>query len=119
MRLFVKKVLPLNILNNYTTTSLQDMSVYRTHMKIVSDILTTTRDDLPDEQGASITYLIRKANISHGRISKILNTLVSQGLLEQTNSDGACKYKISNVGREFLQAYNTFNRFADSFGLTI
>jgi hypothetical protein len=49
----------------------------------------------------------------------MLGTLVAQGLLEQTNSNGACKYKISNVGREFLQAYNTFNKFADSFGLTI
>jgi predicted transcriptional regulator len=88
-------------------------------MKIIGDILTTTRDELPNEEGASITYLIRKANISHGRISKILGTLVSQGLLEQTNSDGACKYKISSTGREFLQAYSTFNKFADSFGLTI
>lgn len=95
------------------------MSVYRTHMKIIGDILTTTRDDLPDSDGASITYLIRKANISHGRISKILGTLVSQGLLEQTSSSGACKYRISHSGREFLQAYNTFNKFADSFGLTI
>jgi predicted transcriptional regulator len=88
-------------------------------MKIIGDILTTTRDELPNEDGASITYLIRRANISHGRISKILGTLVSQGLLEQTNSDGAFKYKISGTGREFLQAYNTFNKFADSFGLTI
>lgn len=95
------------------------MSSYRTHMQIIGDILLTTRDDTPDEQGASITYLIRKANISHGRISKILNNLVAQGLLEQTNSTGACKYKISSVGREFLQAYNTFNKFADGYGLTI
>lgn len=88
-------------------------------MKIIGDILTTTRDELPDEQGASITYLIRKANISHSRISKILSVLVSQGLLEQNSSSGACKYKISSTGREFLQAYKTFNQFADSFGLTI
>jgi predicted transcriptional regulator len=94
-------------------------TVYRTHMKIIGDILTTARDDLPDEQGASITYLIRKANISHSRISKILGILVSQGLLEQTNSNGTFRYKISSVGRDFLQAYSTFNRFADSFGLTI
>jgi len=93
--------------------------VYRTHMKIIGDILTTTRDDLPDEQGASITYLIRKANISHSRISKILGILVAQGLLEQTNSSGTFKYRISHVGRDFLQAYHTFNRFADNFGLTI
>ena len=95
------------------------VSAYRPHMKIIGDILSTTRDDLDSDEGASVTYLIRKANVSHVRISKILNNLVSQGLLEQVNSDGACKYKISSSGREFLQAYQTFSRFADNFGVTI
>lgn len=94
-------------------------AVYRTHMSIIGDILATTRDEAPDESGASVTYLIRKANVSHGRISKILDTLVQQGLLEQTSSDRACKYKISSRGREFLQAYRGFREFADTFGLRI
>jgi len=98
---------------------MKSVSTYRTHMKIVGEILTTARDDAPDENGASVTYLIRKANISHVRISKILGTLVSQGLLEQVDSKSACKYKISQSGREFLVAYQTFSRFADNFGLTI
>jgi predicted transcriptional regulator len=88
-------------------------------MSIIGDILTTTRDEVPDETGASVTYLIRKANISYGRISKILETLVQQGLLEQTNSDRACRYKISSRGREFLQAYRGFREFAETFGLRI
>ena len=95
------------------------MTEYRTHMKIISDILATTRDDLQDEDGATVTYLIRKANISHSRISRILKTLVSQGLLEKTDNQGSNKYKISQPGREFLQAYYTFTNFADSFGLNI
>ena len=95
------------------------MAEYRTHMKIIGDILFTTRDDLQDEEGASVTYLIRKANISHSRISRILKTLVSQGLLEQIESNGSNKYKISQSGREFLQAYYTFSAFANNFGLTI
>lgn len=95
------------------------MAEYRTHMKIIGDILYTTRDDLQDEDGATVTYLIRKANISHSRISRILKTLVSQGLLEQVDSQGSNRYKISPSGREFLQAYNTFTKFADSFGLNI
>lgn len=95
------------------------MTEYRTHMKIIGDILSTTRDDLQDEDGATVTYLIRKANISHSRISRILKTLVSQGLLEQMDSQGSNKYKISQSGREFLQAYHTFTNFADSFGLNI
>ena len=94
-------------------------ATYRTHMSIIGDILTTTRDEIPDEAGASVTYLIRKANISYGRISKILETLVQQGLLEQTSSDRACKYKISSRGREFLQAYRGFREFAETFGLRI
>ncbi|MDE1862902.1 MAG: transcriptional regulator [Thaumarchaeota archaeon] len=88
-------------------------------MSIIGDILTTTRDESPDESGSSVTYLIRKANISHGRLAKILDTLVQQGLLEQTSSERACKYKISERGREFLQAYRGFREFADSFGLRI
>jgi len=95
------------------------MAEYRTHMKIIGDILSTTRDDLQDEDGATVTYLIRKANISHSRISRILKTLVSQGLLERVDSQGSNKYKISQNGREFLQAYNSFTKFADNFGLNI
>jgi len=95
------------------------MVEYRTHMKIIGDILSTTRDDLQDEDGATVTYLIRKANISHSRISRILKTLVSQGLLEKVDSQGSNKYKISQTGREFLQAYKTFSGFATNFGLTI
>lgn len=93
------------------------VSAYRPHIKIIGDILSTTRDD--SEEGASVTYLIRKANISHVRISKILNNLVSQGLLEQVDSQGAFRYKISSNGREFLVAYQTFSRFAENFGLLI
>ena len=95
------------------------MAEYRTHMKIIGDILSATRDDLQDDEGATVTYLIRKANISHSRISRILKTLVSQGLLEQIESQGSNKYKISQSGREFLQAYYTFSSFANNFGLTI
>lgn len=95
------------------------MAEYRTHMKIIGDILTTTRDELADDNGASVTFLIRKANISHVRISRILNNLVSQGLLEQNNSEGAFRYRISDSGREFLQAYHSFSKFAENFGLII
>ncbi len=95
------------------------MAEYRTHMKIIGDILATTRDDLQDENGASVTYLIRKANISHSRISRILKTLVSQGLLEQVDTKGSNKYRISQSGRVFLKAYYTFTNFADNFGLSI
>jgi len=110
-----------NIINMSTMSSVSERSIsgYRTHMKIIGDILSTTRDETLDKNGASVTFLIRKANVSHVRISKILTILVSQGLLEQVDSKNACRYKISSVGREFLDAYQTFSKFATNFGLTI
>jgi predicted transcriptional regulator len=94
------------------------MGVYRAQIVIVTDILDVAQDNTSND-GASVTHLIRNANISHGRLSKILKNLVSQGLLEQINSDRANKYRISMSGREFLQAYKTFSKFTDDFGLTI
>ena len=61
------------------------MATYRTHISIVGQILDSTTGEIDEDDGANITHLIRKANISHGRLSKILNNLVSQGLLEQVN----------------------------------
>ena len=95
------------------------MGLYRAQIVIVTDILDVVQKDTFDNDGASVTRLVRQANISHGRLSKILKNLVSQGLLEQVNSDRANKYKISMSGREFLQAYKTFSKFTDGFGLTI
>ena len=95
------------------------MGTYRTHISIVGQILDSTMDEIDEKDGANITHLIRKANVSHGRLSKILNNLISQGLLEQVNSERSCRYKISTSGREFLSAYKTFRNFSEDFGLTI
>ena len=95
------------------------MGTYRTHISIVGQILDSTTGEIDEDDGANITHLIRNANVSHGRLSKILNNLVSQGLLEQVNSERSCRYKISTSGREFLSAYKTFRNFSEDFGLTI
>ena len=95
------------------------MGTYRKQIQIVGDILNAAEELTIDQNGAPITKLIQKANISHARISKILTNLVSQGLLEQVDSKRACRYKISMSGRDFLKEYKTFSEFTDNFGLTI
>ena len=95
------------------------MAEHRTQIKIIGEILDTTTHEIDEYEGATITHIIRNANISHGRLSMILSTLVSQGLLEQVNSKRSHRYKISTSGREFLAAYKTFREFSDDFGLTI
>ena len=95
------------------------MAEHRTQIKIVGEILDTAMQEIDEHEGATVTHIIRKANISHGRLSTILNNLISQGLLEQINSKRSCRYKISTSGREFLAAYKTFREFSDDFGLNI
>ena len=92
---------------------------HRTQIKIVGDILNTTMQEIDEQEGATVTHIIKKAHISHGRLSRILSNLVSQGLLEQINSKKSRRYKISPSGREFLSAYKTFREFSDDFGLNI
>jgi len=95
------------------------MEEHRTQIKIDGEILDTATQEIDEYEGTTITHIIRKANISHGRLSRILNNLVSQGLLEQVNSKRSYRYKTSPSGREFLVAYKTFREFSDDFGLTI
>ena len=95
------------------------MGVYRKQIQIVGDILYAAEELTVDHNGASITKLIQKANISHSRISRILTNLVSQGLLEQVDSKRASKYRISMSGKDFLLEYRKFSKFTDDFGLTI
>lgn len=91
--------------------------VYRSHFQIIADILNTARDYSDDGSGVSITLLIRKANVSYQRITKILSRLVDAGLLQQIPEDKAYRYRISERGIEFLQAYTRFHEFVESFGL--
>ena len=95
------------------------MGIYRKQIQIVGDILDAADELTIDQNGAPITKLIQKANISHSRILKILTNLVSQGLLEQVNSKRACRYRISMSGKDFLIEYKRFSEFTDYFGLTI
>ena len=95
------------------------MTEHRTQIKIVGEILDTAMQEIDEQEGTTITHIIRNANISHGRLSTILNNLVSQGLLEQLTSKKSFRYKTSPSGKEFLLAYKTFREFSDDFGLTI
>ena len=88
-------------------------------MEIIGDILVSAQKQTSEQDGASIMQLIRHVNISHGRLSKILSNLVSQGLLEQISSDRAYKYRIGGTGKNFLVEYKKFYKFTSDFGLNI
>ena len=95
------------------------MAQYRTQTKIIADILTTARDMNTAGDGVGITTLLRKGNVSYARMTKLITDLVGAGLLVEMNIEKNSKYRISDKGISFLQAYFQFEDFAQSFGLRL
>jgi len=95
------------------------MAPYRTQTKIIADILTTARDMNTGGEGVGITLLLRRGNVSYSRMTKLISDLVGAGLLVELNLEKSAKYKISDKGITFLQAYHQFEDFASSFGLRL
>jgi predicted transcriptional regulator len=90
---------------------------YRTHVSIIADILSTAKQYSYEgyDNGASVTHLIRKANVPHQRLSSMVTHLMESGLLYEDSA----KYRISDKGIMFLKAYTEFKGFAESFGLRV
>lgn len=93
------------------------MASYRTHVSIIADILSTAKKYSYEgyDDGASVTHLIRTANVPHQRLSTMVNHLTQSGLLYEYST----KYRISDKGIQFLNAYREFKDFAESFGLRV
>ena len=95
------------------------MTQYRTQVKIIADVLSTARDMNVEGNGVGITALLRRGNMSYGRMTKLLSELVGSGLLTELSGDKISKYMISEKGVQFLTAYHSFEDFAQSFGLRL
>ena len=93
------------------------MAGYRTSMQIVADLLIAT--DQSGQEGIKTTRLLTKANLSHSRLSKILDTLTSSGLVNKIEFDGKNTIVITEKGRQYLESYLKFSSIAESFGLEL
>jgi predicted transcriptional regulator len=91
--------------------------VYRNSVKIVGDVLR-----IADESGLSgvnLTSLLRKANLSYGRLASVAVKLMDAGLIDEQLQEGQRIYIITSRGREYLNRYLQFAEVADSFGLKL
>jgi len=91
--------------------------VYRNSVKIVGDVLR-----IADESGVSgvnLTSLLRKANLSYGRLSNVAMKLMDAGLIDEQVQEGQRIYIITSRGRDYLNRYLQFAQVADSFGLKL
>jgi len=93
------------------------MVTYRDSSQIVADLLTTTEQF--GQEGIKITHLLRKANLSHSRLTKFVENLTWAGLINKIEYDGKSTFVITPKGRQYLESYKKFLDFSESFGLEL
>ncbi len=91
--------------------------VYRNSVKIVGDVLRIA--DESGMGGVNLTSLLRRANLSYGRMASVATKLLQAGLINEQVQDGQRIYYITSKGRDYLNRYQQFAEMADSFGLKL
>ena len=91
------------------------MTSYRNTTQILSDVLLIT--DSSDRHGVAVTKLCHKANVSHGRLKKMIGKLTEAGLMNEIEYDGKHTFVVTERGKVFLDRYKQFTDIAESFGL--
>ena len=93
------------------------MVTYRNSTQIVADLLTTTEQS--GQEGIKTTRLLSKANLPHSRLTKFIENLTGAGLINKIEYDGKNTFVITPKGRQYLESYEKFANFAESFGLDL
>ncbi len=93
------------------------MVTYRKHTQIVADLLTATCESGQD--GIKTTHLLTKANLPYSRLTKFVENLTGAGLINKIEYDGKNTFVITPKGRQYLESYEKFANFAESFGLDL
>jgi predicted transcriptional regulator len=91
--------------------------VYRNSVRIVGDVLRIA--DESGLTGVNLTSLLRKANLSYGRLSNVATRLMQAGLIDEQVQEGQRIYVITTRGRDYLHKYQQFTEIAGSFGLKL
>ncbi len=90
---------------------------YRKSTQIVADLLNATEQS--GQEGIRTTHLLSKANLPHSRLIKLIENLTGSGLINKIEFDGKNTFVITQKGRQYLESYEKFANFAESFGLEI
>ena len=93
----------------------KEMIPYRNSTQIVSEIVTLVQNS--GQVGIQVTPLCQKSNLSHSRLRNFLTTLTGSGLINKIQYDGKNTFVVTEKGKLFLEEYNRFHEFAESFGL--
>ena len=72
------------------------MNGYRTSPQILSEVLLITNSC--DRHGVAVTKLCHDANLSHGRLKKLIVKLTDAGLMNKIEYDGKNTFVVTDKG---------------------
>lgn len=86
----------------------------RSRVELIHDMLAAIR-----QKGGSIkrTHLLYKANLSHDALKRYLKELMDGGLVIETEVKRQRRYQLTEKGYKFLQEFQRFQDFSDTFGI--
>ena len=90
---------------------------YRNSTQIMYTVLENV--DYAGVEGLAVTQIIRKSNLSHSRLQKLIKNLTGSGLINRIEYDKKSIFVITEKGRLFLEEYKRFSDLAGSFGLEL
>lgn len=89
--------------------------VRRTEIELVVEVLLCL-----DRGIGQTSALLRKANLTHGKLSTILSQLEQRQLISSHWEDGRNVYRIETRGRELLSEYLSFRRLLErTYGFSV
>ncbi len=91
------------------------MKKRRSKLRILADILET----IYEENGARVTQILYKANLSYDRLVKYLDELKTKELIVEKKDDEGVRYYLTKKGKDFLREFKKIERFAEAFGIQI
>jgi len=68
---------------------------------------------------AKPTHILYGANLSHIRLKKYLEDLISMGFIEKTNEKRQVFFKITQKGHDFLREFKKVEELSEAFGIPI
>jgi predicted transcriptional regulator len=86
-------------------------------MQICESILQATQDG--GMAGIQVTTLMTKANMPHPRLTKFMNKLIGNELVNRIEVKGKHTFIITEKGRIYLEKYKQFADLAGTFGLDL
>jgi len=93
------------------------MDGYRNSTQIFMDILKIT--DNVGNVGIKPTSLQVKSNLSYKRFYTLIENLTGSELVNKIEFDGKRTFVITQKGKQYLESYQKFHNFAQTFGLEL